>query len=618
MLRTQKRFESGLQLLGFKGNSGEILKSQNLQGSLPPQLMKLPYLQEISLLANRLTGPIPKELGNLSNLTRLILEFNQLSGNLPPELGDLVQIEKLHLSSNNFTGQLPANLSRLTSMKELRISDLNGPDSTFPKLENMEELRYLYLTGNFFTGPVPEWTGGNNKYFYLTVDHVFQYHRSLFASFSRNTSGPVSCGSSTRTCPKNVKSLHINCGGKQIVIGNVTYDEDIDPAGPAIYKQSTNNWAFSNTGNFMDNDTFPEEHLLPYTTENETTLYMNNAELYKHARISPMSLTYYGYCLENGNYAVRLHFAEIMFADDKTYNNLGRRLFDVYIQGELVLKDFNIAKEAQGVGKELIKLFLAHVSSNDLEIRFYWAGKGTTYVPYKSVHGPLISAISVNQYGPLPGLIKKETDSAGGKSVGVIAIVVLSVIVVILIVASIVWWKELEDLDLQTGAFTLHQIIAATNNFDVCNKIGEGGFGPVYKARLLRDKGDIMELVDSRLGLDFNEKEVMLMVKVALLCTDVTSKLRPCMSSVLSMLEGRTMVPEFVANSSEVMDEMKLEVMREFYSQMEENRISEAQGLSLTIDAPWTGTGSSSSAADLGRAHLNASYWQKKKLKEHV
>lgn len=40
---------------------------------------------------------------------------------------------------------------------------------------------------------------------------------------------------------------------------------------------------------------------------------------------------------------------------------------------------------------------------------------------------------------------------------------------------------ELRDLDLQTGVFTLHQIKVATNNFDISNKIGEGGFGPVYK-----------------------------------------------------------------------------------------------------------------------------------------
>lgn len=40
---------------------------------------------------------------------------------------------------------------------------------------------------------------------------------------------------------------------------------------------------------------------------------------------------------------------------------------------------------------------------------------------------------------------------------------------------------ELSGVDLQTGHFTLKQIKAATNNFDPKSKIGEGGFGPVYK-----------------------------------------------------------------------------------------------------------------------------------------
>ncbi|RZC23268.1 putative LRR receptor-like serine/threonine-protein kinase [Glycine soja] len=107
-----------------------------------------------------------------------------------------------------------------------------------------------------------------------------------------------------------VESLHINCGGKQVVVGDITYDEDMDSAGPTVFKQSRNNWTFSNTGHFVVNDTLAKQGKLPaYATENETRLYMTDAELYKNARISPISLTYYGFCLENGDYTVKPYFA---------------------------------------------------------------------------------------------------------------------------------------------------------------------------------------------------------------------------------------------------------------------------------------------------------------------
>ncbi|KAI8558814.1 hypothetical protein RHMOL_Rhmol04G0125600 [Rhododendron molle] len=69
----------------------------------------------------------------------------------------------------------------------------------------------------------------------------------------------------------------------------------------------------------------------------------------------------------------------------------------------MVQKDFNIADEAGGTGKEIIKNYDAVVTDGTLEIRFYWAGKGTTGFPVRRVYGPLISAISVHSLDKLNG-----------------------------------------------------------------------------------------------------------------------------------------------------------------------------------------------------------------------
>ena len=51
-----------------------------------------------------------------------------------------------------------------------------------------------------------------------------------------------------------------------------------------------------------------------------------------------------------------------------------------------------------------------------------------------------------------------------------------------------------------------------------------------------------MELVDPSLGSNYYEEEVMNMLNLALLCSNQSPTLRPCMSSVVSMLEGKITV----------------------------------------------------------------------------
>ena len=66
------------------------------------------------------------------------------------------------------------------------------------------------------------------------------------------------------------------------------------------------------------------------------------------------------------------------------------------MQGKLERKDFNIKDEAGGINKEVVVEFPVSVDNHTLEIRFYWAGKGTTIIPLQGIYGPLISAIAAS------------------------------------------------------------------------------------------------------------------------------------------------------------------------------------------------------------------------------
>ncbi|MCL7051595.1 hypothetical protein MKW94_005889, partial [Papaver nudicaule] len=63
-------------------------------------------------------------------------------------------------------------------------------------------------------------------------------------------------------------------------------------------------------------------------------------------------------------------------------------------------------------------------------------------------------------------------------------------------------------------------------------------------AYVLKEEGNLLDLVDPNLKSNYSEEEVLRMLSVALLCTNPSPSLRPLMSTVVSMLEGRTPVQE--------------------------------------------------------------------------
>ncbi|XP_076883597.1 putative LRR receptor-like serine/threonine-protein kinase At1g53430 [Bidens hawaiensis] len=271
-------------------------------------------------------------------------------------------------------------------------------------------------------------------------------------------------------------SLFINCGGDTTEFEGNVYERDTTDEGSYFY-YVPERWAYSTSGVFVSRD----KASFVVSRPNATV-----GEIYRTARVAPTSLRYYGLCLRPGSYKVRLHFAEISYTNDTTYSSLGRRYFDISIQGVRQWRNFNIAEEAKGVGRAFYLDFdNVTINGTTLDIHLYWAGKGTTGIPDRGVHGPLLSAIAITP--------NYDVSTGSGLSSGAIAGIVVGPCTFVGLILVILRKKgylggdkvneELRAL-LQTGYFSLRQIKSATRNFDPANKIGEGGFGPVYKGVL--------------------------------------------------------------------------------------------------------------------------------------
>ncbi|KAK7842144.1 cold-responsive protein kinase 1 [Quercus suber] len=110
--------------------------------------------------------------------------------------------------------------------------------------------------------------------------------------------------------------------------------------------------------------------------------------------------------------------------------------------------------------------------------------------------------------------------------------------------------------------FSYNELRSATNGFHSSAKIGEGGFGSVYKGRL-RDgslvgvkvlsieaweaynANELVQLVDSALENNFPEEEAVRFLTVGLLCVQETAKVRPRMSEAYRMLTNEINVNDF-------------------------------------------------------------------------
>lgn len=183
-----------------------VLPMNNLKGQLPDEIYDLPDLTELRLSSNQIGGTISPDLRKWGRLKYLDLMDNRFSGNIPGELWTLPElqvlflgkcsfepaaihfsglrrIKLLHLEEMRLTKGLSPETGLWTELEHLTIAHCSVTDflpgeiftdrlrylnlsynkikgNIPPEIKNAKNLEQLYLDNNELTGNIPEEMGG--------------------------------------------------------------------------------------------------------------------------------------------------------------------------------------------------------------------------------------------------------------------------------------------------------------------------------------------------------------------------------------------------------------------------------------------------------------------------
>ncbi|XP_010241211.1 PREDICTED: leucine-rich repeat receptor-like tyrosine-protein kinase PXC3 isoform X2 [Nelumbo nucifera] len=164
LMNLQELIVSGNSLFGdipkslFKCRSLNKLDLSNnrFNGTIPEDICNTPRLQYLILSQNSIRGEIPREIGNCLKLLALQMGSNYLTGSIPPEIGQIKNLQiALNLSFNHLHGPLPSELGKLDKLVSLDVSSNQLSGNIPSAFKGMMSLIAVNFSNNQLTGQVP-------------------------------------------------------------------------------------------------------------------------------------------------------------------------------------------------------------------------------------------------------------------------------------------------------------------------------------------------------------------------------------------------------------------------------------------------------------------------------
>ncbi|KAF3452375.1 hypothetical protein FNV43_RR02808 [Rhamnella rubrinervis] len=150
---------SGSIPLGLSNCSSLVrvrMQNNHISGTIPVGLGNLPILQRLELAKNNLTGQIPADIALSISLSFIDVSWNHLESSLPSSILSIPNLQTFMASNNNMEGKVPNQFQDCPSLSVLDLSNNHFSGQIPQSIASCEKLVNLNLRNNQFTGEIPK------------------------------------------------------------------------------------------------------------------------------------------------------------------------------------------------------------------------------------------------------------------------------------------------------------------------------------------------------------------------------------------------------------------------------------------------------------------------------